>query len=508
MVYVNTDKNQTYLVPQKITDLFSKDHVCYLIEQIAESIDYSKFDVKYDGAGRPAYHPRILIKLTLIASVDNIMSSRRIAKNSQENVVYIYLAEKTQPDFRTICNFKKNNPELINEASFQLSKFAYEHGMIDLSHLMIDGTIIKSSANGDRILDKETLKKLSNYIDNFLQKSIKVDEEEDKIYGDRAMHELPEDLNDSEKRRPIVRKIVDEINKNMNEGKKANVEQIKKELQNIEQTMEERGLKKYSLTDPDARFMLNKKGKIELSYNAQIVTDKNGLIIADDVVQQADDTHQLVPGIKQVEQKFGKLPEGTKVSADAGYANGEQMEILDKKGFDLYVPGKNSKPETRDKKFAKANFFYDEQKDIYTCPENKILKNVGKYFHKQQQRQMIIYQCQNCPTCNHNDTCCKNKKYRVIHAIPQDRLLNKIKEKLQTAYGKETYKLRKQTVERSFADIKENKKFRSFLTRGIQKVKTEFKLACITHNLVIINNIIKKKTKTNQQNTSFLANTC
>lgn len=48
MVYVNSDKGQTYLIPIRINDIFSKDHVCYLIEQIAEGIDYSKFDVKYE----------------------------------------------------------------------------------------------------------------------------------------------------------------------------------------------------------------------------------------------------------------------------------------------------------------------------------------------------------------------------------------------------------------------------------------------------------------------------
>lgn len=490
MVYINTDKGQTYLIPKKITDLFSKDHVCYLIEQIAESMDYSKFDVKYEGAGRPAYHPRVLVKLVLMAGVDNIKSSRRLTKATQENVVYIYLSEKTQPDFHTICLFKKNNPKLINQVSLQLNKFAYERGMIDLNHLMIDGTTIKAGANNDRILDKETLQKLNKYLDNFLKESIKVDEEEDKIYGDRGMHELPEDLNDSEKRRPIVRKIVDEINKSMEEGDKENVKQIKEDLSKIQSKMEEQGLKKYSLTDPDARFMLNKKGKIELSYNAQIVTDKNGFIIADDVVQNADDRHQLVPGVEMVEENFGQLPKGTKVSTDAGYENGEQMEKLDKKGYDLYIPGKNSKPETRDKKFAKANFKFDEQKDIYVCPENKILKNTGQYYRKKEQRYMTIYRCGNCQSCSGHDECCKSKYYREIHATPQDKLINRIKEKLLSDKGKEAKKLRQQTVERSFGDLKENKKLRSFLTRGIKKVKTEFKLGCITHNLVMINNLI------------------
>jgi len=252
--------------------------------------------------------------------------------------------------------------------------------------------------------------------------------------------------------------------------------------------------------------MLNKKGKTELSYNAQLVVDKNGIIIADDVVQNSSDKPYLAHDIDQVEQNFGKLSEGTKVLADAGYENGEQMQILNQRGFDLYIPGKfTATIETRQKEFSKAKFKYNEQKDTYICPENKILNNIGQYYRKKEQRHMTIYKCQDCATCPQQKACCKNKKLRTLHAIPEDKLLNKIKEKLQTIDGEKIYKLRKQTIERSIGDIKHNKKFTTFLTRGIEKVKTEFNIACIAHNLVIINNLMKKK---NTKNPSFLANTC
>jgi transposase len=495
MVYVNSDKGQTYLMPQNIADLFPKNHVCYLIEQIAESMDYSKFDLKYEGAGRPAYHPRVLIKILMMAGVDGIRSSRKISKNTHENVVYIYLAEKTHPDFRTICNFKNDNPVVIKEISWQLNKFAYKHGLIDLSHLMIDGTTIKADANNNRILDKETIEKLRDYIDREYEKSLEVDKEEDELYGDRGMHELPEEFNDSEKRRPIIGQIVKKINQAINKKNDEEIKEIKGNLNHINSAMEKQKLKKYSPTDPDARFMLNKKGRVELCYNGQIVTDKNGLIIADDVVQNSDDRHQLVPGVEKVEEQFGKLAEGTKVSADAGYENGEQMQILDERGFDLYIPGKfTATTEARQKKFSKAKFNYDEKQDVYVCPENKLLRNVGSYYRKKEQRHLTIYKCSDCLNCPNHDECVgKKTEQRSLHAVAGDKLFNRIKEKLKTKEGKAVYKLRQQRVERSFGDLKHNKNFRTFFVRGIEKVKTEFKLGCIIHNLVLINNLINKK---------------
>ncbi|MFH1063986.1 MAG: IS1182 family transposase [Candidatus Woesearchaeota archaeon] len=497
MAYIKSFPDQNYVVPPRLTDLFSEDHVCFLIKQIADGLDYSEFDIKYSGVGHPAYHPRICLKLLMLANIDGIKSSRRIAKNAQENVVYIYLAEKAKPDFRTLCNFRKDNPDLVREADLQLKKFAIAHGLIDLSHLMIDGTSIKADANNDRILDKETIEKLKRYIDRQIQEGIKVDEEEDKLYGDRSFHELPEDFNDREKRRPIVRKIVDEINKSIKENKKGNIKKIKKSLENVETAMQEQGLKKYSFTDPDSRFMNNKKGKFELCYNAQVMVDKNGIIVCDDVSQCAVDRNELVPAVNTVEKNFGKLKQGTKLLADGGYDNGEAMEELDKRGFDLFIPGKSKAKG----KYNKANFAYDEEKDIYTCPENKILKLHGTYFHKKRQEHLEIYKCQDCRTCPHQKTCCKSANYRTVIALPQDKLFQRIKKKLQTPDGKAIYRLRKQTVETAFADLKHNKKFRNFLLRGLEKVKIEFNLACIAHNLVKINNLIKTKGIS-------LANTC
>ena len=98
-----------------------------------------------------------------------------------------------------------------------------------------------------------------------------------------------------------------------------------------------------------------------------------------------------------------------------------------------------------------------------------------------------------CKACPHRQACCKKKSSRLISALPQDKLFNRIKEKLQTKEGKAIYGHRKQTVERSFGDIKYNKKFRNFLLRGLEKVKIEFDLTCIAHNLVMINNLLRKR---------------
>ena len=487
MSYIKSYRGQNYLLPPNLADLFSKNHVCYLIEHIADSMNYNEFDIKYAGSGHPAYHPRIALKLLAMANVDSNRSSRKIAKNAQENVVYIYLSEKVSPNFRTISDFRKNNSELIKAFMLELNQFAHENGLIDLSHLMVDGTTIKANANNNRVLDKAIIKKLEKYIDKEIQRGIDIDDEEDKIYGDRGYNELPDDFNTSEKRRPIVKKIVDRINKSI---KKDNAKKVKEELKKIKKNMDDESLKKYSVTDPESRFMLGKKGKVELNYNAQLVTDKNGIIISNDVVQDCEDRHQLLPGINRVEKDFNILPKKTTVCTDGLYMSKDITE-LDKKGYNLLMPTYGMQ-KSKIEKFDTLNFKYNENKDHYICPEGKSLNFLRKNKDKKYEY-TLMYKCSDCTTCPDQLACCKKNKYKTILALPHSKLVNRIKDKMQSPEGRAIYKLREQTVERSFGDIKHNKKFRDFLLRGVDKVKIEFNLACIGHNLVMINNLLKKK---------------
>lgn len=472
MAYIKSFPGQDYLFPPRLTDMFSENHVCYLIQQITSELDFSSFDEKYAGAGHPAYHPRIPLKILLMAGVDGIRSSRKMAKSSCENAVYIYLSEKTIPDFRTISDFRKVNKDLLKQVSLHLTEFAIDKGLIDLSQLNIDGTTIKANANNKKNVAKETLDKLSRYIDEQIEEGIKVDDEEDKIYGDLGINQLPKDLDNEEKRKPFVKQMVDKINQAMKEKNNEKVKEIKENINDIKEKLEEKKQGKYSPTDPDSRFMLNKKGGTELGYNSQLVVDKNGIIVYNDVVQEVVDKSQLVPNIDKLEKDIGKLPEGTKIVADPGYEKASAIKELDDRGFDVYVPERET---------DKSKFYYDENTDVYISPNGEILRRTYTYFVKKYKRVMTVYRG------------IVDGEEREIHALPEHKVMFRIREKLKTDEGKHVFGLRKQTVEPCFGDIKENRKFRSFNLRGIEGVKNEFSLACTAHNLVRINNMLGRQ---------------
>jgi transposase len=189
MAYIQSYKEQSWLLPPSIEDLIPQDHVCFLIEGLVDAIDYSAFDIQYSGAGHPAYHPRILLKVLVMGVLDRVRSSRRLARHTRENVVYMYLSEKLSPDFRTISDFRKNNPSLVKEAFKHTITLAKEEGLLDLSHLSTDGSKIKANAANKRILTKEELAVLLCFVEGELVEWAKQDAIEDKQFGELRGYE-------------------------------------------------------------------------------------------------------------------------------------------------------------------------------------------------------------------------------------------------------------------------------------------------------------------------------
>ena len=78
--------------------------LCHLIDNV---LDLSVLDSRFknDQTGAPAYAPQILLKIVLFAYSRGIMSSRKIARACEENMVFVALSANTRPHFTTIANF-------------------------------------------------------------------------------------------------------------------------------------------------------------------------------------------------------------------------------------------------------------------------------------------------------------------------------------------------------------------------------------------------------------------
>ncbi|GER94584.1 transposase [hot springs metagenome] len=384
MTYIQSYRGQTWLLPPNIEDMIPEDHICFLVESLVESLDYREFDMKYAGAGHPAYHPRILLKLLIMRVLDKVRSSRMLARSARENIVYIYLSEKLTPDFRTISDFRKNNPELIKEVFKHTVGFAKQEGLLDLSHLATDGSKVKANASNRRVMTKEELEALLRFVEEELQEWTKQDTIEDKKFAEmRGFDQLPK-----QSKKTIQKAALYYIKRQKEKGERFKAE-ITETLQKSQEEIENEGLKKVNTTDPGSRFMKNKSGRIEFSYNSQVTVDKAGFILANDVCQDAVDNRQLQPQVLETKDNIGELFEETAWSFDSGYFEGSNINFLTENKIDGYIPDNNAGKATNE--YDKKNFIYNEASNEYICPENKRLIYIREQFDKQKQKEVRVY---------------------------------------------------------------------------------------------------------------------
>jgi transposase len=107
MVYVKSNPEQTMLLPTNLRTVIPNNHICYLIENVVDEVNYNEFDKKVEGPGNPSYHPRIMLKIIINGVCERVTSTRKLEKLTYENIIFKYLSENLNPDFHTIAMFRK-----------------------------------------------------------------------------------------------------------------------------------------------------------------------------------------------------------------------------------------------------------------------------------------------------------------------------------------------------------------------------------------------------------------
>ena len=457
MTYIDSYKDQDWLVPASIRQMIPQNHICFFVEEFVESLDFSGFDMIYEGAGHPAYHPRIIIKVIIQGMLCKERSSRKLASACKENFVFMYLAEKVQPNFRTIARFRKGNTDFIKEVFKETVELASENDLVDLNLICIDGSKIKANSSKKMCLKKEQVEKLDSIIDKMIEEDIKQDEIDKEIYGETEENITNLEIKNLKGIVKSYREIKDK--EKLKENCKKAIGEFDKDSQ----------IKRVSLSDPECRMMKNKKGFFELDYNAQFTVDsKNQIIVANDVCQDRDDSHQLQPQIKNVKENI-ELKKDTKIVVDCNYNNGENLKFLEEEKLDGYTPNISQTRELDNRKETKKqdNYEYDFKKDEIII-DGKRLKYHKDWVWRKGKKQRVY----------------KSEDGKVIKKVPEffrERL--RMKKKIETKKGKQIYGLRKTIVEPVIGNIKYNLGFSEFLIKGLDGAKLELNIVSIAHNL-------------------------
>lgn len=465
---------QSLLFPANIFDLLADNHECYLYADLFEQLDTTRLEAQYSVIGQHAYHPKLIISILIYAYSRGVFSAREIQKRCNEDLSFMYIAQRNCPNFRVLNDFRKDNAEYFHACFKQTVQLAMQLKLASLGHISLDGSKFKANSSKHKAMSyqrlKETEATLSEEIDELVRLANQCDDDEDRRYKDKTGFEIPDDLRFREARLEKIR---------------AAREAIEKREHAINPDKPIDGKKQISFADKEARIMGKRGGAFEYAYNGQISVDKdNQIIVGQHVSQQANDVLEVEPALKQIQATTGRLPDV--MSLDNGYMSGDNLAAMEKTKIDAYIATDRGEKtahfrlEESTRRLVKADFKYDEVEDNFTCPAGQKLQLVKK------SKRDHVYQgvAAICDQCDYKARCGQSSqgKARTIYTDDKEALRQRMNEKMRQAAAKEVYGLRKTIVEPKFGHIK-NGGFRGFSLRGLTKVAGEFSLVCAVHNM-------------------------
>lgn len=431
------------IVMVDVEALIPQDHLLRKIEKVMDyDWLYERLRPYYCADnGRPGTDPVVLIKMVLIQHLFGIPSLRQTHRDIQVNVAYRwflgYSLLEEIPHFATVSYAfcKRFPPELSEELFAHILNKALNHRMVDPSMIFIDGTHIKASANKKKF-QKEQVAKAA------------------KIYEEQLRKEVAE-----ERKRLGKKETGGDDDENSGGSGGGTVE------------------KTVSRTDPDCGMFVKGSHERQFAYEAHTACDRHGFVLGVEIT--AGNVSDSVAWDAIYDQVTEKFPEAKFVTMDAGY---KTPWIAKKVLEDSRIP---ILPYTRYKgkkdTFRPWDFTYDVARDSFLCPKGHELRHTTTSKEGKRTYRSTTKICRECPC---RTACGANEKgQRILTTHIWQEFLDLVEQLRKTARGKEIYAMRKETIERVFADAKEKHAMRYTHHRGLARVTAWVRLKYTAMNL-------------------------
>jgi transposase len=432
------------------TKLPQDDLVFFLLDTVPH-LDLSRFYAPYEAEtrGAPPFDPQMMVCLLLYAYCVGVFSSRKIAQACERNLAFIAIVGTGRPDFRTISDFRKLHLEAFLDVFVEVLRIAGESGLVKLGNVSTDGTKLQGNASRHKAMSygymKKEVERLREEIEALVTQAYQQDAEDDAALGSRRGDELPAELSHREDRLATIEAAMQRLEARA----KADAEAERKRRTEAEAERQRTGKKRrgkapkevdetpldkaqMSFTDPELNIMPTNNKGWDYCGNAQASVDGAcQIILACDVTAATNDKQQAVPMAQltaaQLEQAGIEMPKDAEgvvekivATYDSGYYSEAAAEAVEPLGFDPYMA---------------------TGRQPHHAPEAEVSE---------------------------------------APATAKARMAAKVR----TPEGRALYARRKVIVEPVFGQIKEARGFRRFLLRGLDNIRGEWCLVCLTHNLL------------------------
>jgi transposase len=428
------------------------DLVFFLLDTVPK-LDLSRFYALYEAEtrGAPPFDPKMMVCLLLYAYCVGVFSSRKIAQACERNLAFIAIVGEDRPDFRTISDFRKLHLAAFVDIFVQVLRIAAESGLVKLGNVSTDGTKLQGNASRHKAMSygfmTKEVERLREEIEALVTQAYQQDAEDDAALGSRRGDEWPAELARREDRLATIEAAMQRLEAQA----KADAEAERKRRAEAEAERQHTGKKRrgrapkevdetpddkaqMSFTDPELKIMQTNNKGWDYCGNAQASVDgAHQIILACEVTAEANDKQQALPmaqltlaNLEQAGIERPKDAEGgiEKIPGtyDSGYYSETAAEAVEQLGFEPYMATGRQR---------------------HRAPEADVSEAPG---------------------------------------TAKERMAAKVR----TPEGRALYAKRKVNVEPVFGQIKEARGFRRFLLRGLDCIRGEWRLVCLTHNLLKI----------------------
>lgn len=355
--FLPCDRDQELLLAPNMREWLPEDHLAWFVIESVEALDLRAFYSAYrsDGHGAAAHDPQMMVALTLYAYATGERSSRGIERRCREDVAFRVIAAGQMPDHATIARFRGRHTDALSGLFTGVLRLCVEAGLVSAAVVAVDGTKVAADASGHRTAAYEEI------AEEVLAEAARIDAAEDELHGDRRGDELPEELRTRRGRKEWIREALRRQREEREadpgpvpRGRAERLEICRSRLLAEHRTIVEahrdyeeakadgprRGRPPrpaeppaepegaVNTTDPDSRTMRSPKGFLQ-GYNAQVVTDGHQVVIAAEVLTEANDSEALAPMVGLAATELEKAGSGRRpgvVLADAGYWSADQID--------------------------------------------------------------------------------------------------------------------------------------------------------------------------------------
>jgi hypothetical protein len=243
------------------------------------------------------------------------------------------------------------------------------------------------------------------------------------------------------------------------------------------------------VADPQAPVANDKEGVFRPFSNAQVCYDlESPLILSWEVFPQASDRGLGPVMVHRHRRQTGVALETLLVDHD--YVSVWELEQYQQAGVQVYgsegADGPESPPGKTPRQIPKSAFTWDVQEQHYTCPEGQRLtwRHDERRVHAERETTLQVFRAPAaaCQICRRRAECTTDRKGRTVKRLAKEHLLEALRARMQTAEAQVLYRLRRQTVERCYADFKAHRALRRFTCRGLEAVRGEWGLLVLAHN--------------------------